>query len=325
MRPAAAGRPECVMARNRSTEEIYQRPLRRLLLGILVFGLILLVLLWRIDNPRAERIRAGLVDRVVPSFEWALAPVTWAGRLAQDFEGYARVYEQNQELRRELQRMKAWREAAIQLEQENARLLDLNKVRLSPELTYVTGVVLTDSGSPFRRSVLLNVGRGDGIQDGWAAMDGLGVVGRIAGVGDGTSRVLLLTDGNSRIPVTIQPSGKRAIVAGDTTAAPILDFVEAQEDVQPGDRVVTSGDGSAFPPDLLVGQVARDRTGQLRVILAADTGRLEYLRVLRTRVSPSIDTTGDLIVGPSGPPEGPPMPGEGSESAAAASTGTEDG
>ncbi|MEL6587444.1 MAG: rod shape-determining protein MreC [Pseudomonadota bacterium] len=258
--------------------------------------------------PRAERLRAGLVDRVVPSFDWALAPVTWAGRLIEDFEGYARVYEQNQDLRRELQQMKAWREAAIQLEQENARLLDLNKVQLSPDLTYVTGVVLTDSGSPFRRSVLLNIGADDGIQDGWAAMDGLGLVGRISGVGNRTARVILLTDGNSRIPVTIQPSGKQAILAGDTTSAPALDFVENPEDVRAGDRIVTSGDGGVFPPDLLVGQVVRDRTGRLRVRLAADTGRLEFLRVLRSREAASITTTGALITPVPGDVQGPPLP-----------------
>ncbi|UWQ18911.1 rod shape-determining protein MreC [Jannaschia sp. M317] len=296
------------MARNPSSEEIYQRPLRRLVIVILCVLLFALALLWRIDNPRAERIRAGLVDRVVPSFEWALAPVTWAGRLIEDFEGYARVYEQNQELRRELQQMKSWREAAIQLEQENARLLDLNKVRLSPDLTYVTGVVLTDSGSPFRRSVLLNIGAQDGIQDGWAAMDGLGLVGRIAGVGQRTARVILLTDGNSRIPVTIQPSGKRAILAGDTTATPALEFVENPEDVRPGDRIVTSGDGTVFPPDLLVGQVVRSSDGLLRVRLSADTARLEFLRVLRTRAAPTIDTTGGLITPPAGPVQGPPPP-----------------
>ncbi|GIT90780.1 cell shape-determining protein MreC [Jannaschia pagri] len=298
------------MARNQSTDEIYQRPLRRLVLVILCVFLIGLALLWRIDNPRAERIRAALVDRVVPSFEWALAPVTWAGRLIEDFEGYARVYEQNQDLRRELQQMTAWREAAIQLEQENARLRDLNKVRLSPDLTYISGVVLTDSGSPFRRSVLLNIGSDDGIQDGWAAMDGLGLVGRIAGVGARTSRVILLTDGNSRIPVTIQPSGKRAILAGDTTATPALEFVENPEDVRAGDRIVTSGDGGVFPADLLVGQVVRSVNGQLRVRLAAETGRLEYLRVLRTREAARIDDTGALIAPPAGPVQGPPAPGD---------------
>lgn len=301
------------MARTRTTEEVYQRPLRRLLIAILCVLLFALVLLWRIDNPRAERIRASLVDRVVPSFEWALAPVTWAGRLIEDFEGYARVYEQNQDLRRELQQMKAWREAAIQLEQENARLLDLNKVQLSPDLTYVTGVVLTDSGSPFRRSVLLNIGASDGIQDGWAAMDGLGLVGRISGVGERTARVILLTDGNSRIPVTIQPSGKRAILAGDTTAAPALDFVENPEDVRAGDRIVTSGDGGVFPPDLLVGQVVRDTNGRLRVRLAADTGRLEFLRVLRSREETRIRSTGELITPEPGEVQGPNLPDTTSE------------
>ncbi|SDY64329.1 rod shape-determining protein MreC [Jannaschia faecimaris] len=296
------------MARTRPGEDIYSRPLRRLFITLICVVLVALVLLWRIDNPRAERIRAALVDRVVPNVEWALIPVTWAGRLVEDFEGYARVYDQNQELRRELQQMKAWREAAIQLEQENARLLDLNKVRLSPELTYVTGVVLTDSGSPFRRSVLLNIGADDGIQDGWAAMDGLGLVGRISGVGVRTSRVLLLTDGNSRVPVTIEPSGKRAILAGDTTAAPALDFVENPEDVRAGDRIVTSGDGGVFPPDLTVGQVVRGADGRLRVRLSADTNRLEFLRVLRTREAQTIGTTGDLLPPLPGPEQGPPAP-----------------
>ena len=295
------------MARH-SADDVYHKPVRRLVVAVLCAVLLALVLLWRIDNPRAERIRASLIDRIVPSFEWALAPVTWAGRLVEDFEGYARVYEQNQELRRELQQMKAWREAAIQLRQENARLLDLNQVRLSPELTYVTGVVLTDSGSPFRRSVLLNIGSNDGIRDGWAAMDGLGLVGRIAGVGASTARVILLTDGNSRIPVTIQPSGKRAILAGDTSSAPALDFVENPEDVRAGDRIVTSGDGTVFPPDLLVGQVVRDREGRLRVRLAADTSRLEYLRVLRTRGEGEVVSHGDLLVPNAGPMQGPPAP-----------------
>ena len=296
------------MSRSRSGEDLYHRPVRRLLVALACAVLVALVLLWRIDNPRAERLRAAVVDRVVPNFEWAFAPVTRAGRLIEDFRGYARVYDQNQELRRELQQMKAWREAAIQLEQENARLLDLNAVRLSPELTYVTGVVLTDSGSPFRRSVLLNIGAEDGIRDGWAAMDGLGLVGRIAGVGARTSRVLLLTDGNSRIPVTIRPSGRRAILAGDTTAAPALDFVENPDDVRAGDRIVTSGDGGVFPPDLAVGQVVRGADGRLRVRLAADTSRLEFLRVLRSRERPAIESTGTLLPPAAPPAQGPPPP-----------------
>ena len=198
------------MAQDRQDD--YAGPLRRLLLIVLVVALVGLVLFWRIDSPRVERFRAQIVDAVVPRMDWAMAPVTGAIGILRDFQSYQRIYEQNQELRRELRQMTSWREAALQLEQENARLRDLNNVQLDPRLTYITGVVLADSGSPFRQTVLINVGGRDGIVDGWATMDGIGLVGRISGVGANTSRVILLTDTTSRIPAVIQPSGQAALV-----------------------------------------------------------------------------------------------------------------
>ena len=255
-------------------------------------------LLWRIDSPRVERLRIAMIDRFVPSMDWAMAPVTGLINIARDFQSYTRIYEQNQDLRRELQQMKAWREAALQLEQENARLLDLNKVRIDAKLTHVTGVVTADSGSPFRQSVLLNVGARDGIMDGWATMDGIGLVGRISGVGQNTSRVILLTDTNSRIPVTVQPSGQRAILVGDNEAAPTLELIENRDLVRPGDRVVTSGDGKVFPAGLLVGQVAQSPDRRLRARLAADYERLKFLRVLRSHDGELIEDQGTLLAGP---------------------------
>jgi rod shape-determining protein MreC len=294
------------MARD-SYDSAYARPVRRLLVTVVVLCLVALVLLWRIDNPRVERLRAAIVDTVVPNMEWAMAPITGVARIFEDFQSYARLFEQNQELRRELQQMRAWREAALQLEQENARLLDLNRVQLNPELTFVTGLVLADAGSPFRRSVLLNVGARDGILDGWATMDGLGVVGRVSGVGERTSRVLLLTDSNSRIPVTIQPSGQQALLMGDNSQNPLLDFIDAPEDISPGDRIITSGDGGLFPPGLLVGQVVGTTDGRLRARLAADLVRLQFLRVMRSHPGTTLDDPGSLI-GPPWPlePEGAP-------------------
>ena len=293
------------MARMRTTgPEEYSRPLRRVLVGLLVLFLLAFFLLWRIDSPRVERFRAALVDRVVPSFDWALIPVTKASGMIDDFQSYARLYEQNQQLRDELQQMKAWKEAALQLEQKNARLLDLSQVRLDPKLTHVTGVVLADSGSPFRQSVLLNVGERDGIRDGWATMDGIGLVGRFSGVGQRTSRVILLTDANSRLPVMVQPSGQKAILSGDNSLLPPLDFLENADEVRPGDRVVTSGDGAVFPAGLLVGQVAMGTDKRLRVVLSADYQRLEFLRVLRSHDIEPITDAGALVA----PPPVPALP-----------------
>ena len=282
------------MAKRDQTED-FVSPVRRLLIGVLVLFLLGTFLIWRIDNPRVERFRMNVIDAVVPNFDWAMAPVTGIINLLSDFQSYQRLAQQNSDLRRELQDMKSWREAAIQLDQENARLRDLINVQLDPQLTRITGVVMADSGSPFRQSVLLNVGSRDGILDGWPAMDGIGLVGRISGVGQETSRVILVTDTSSHIPVTIQPSGQRAILTGDNTINPVLDFIEDPDQVKPGDRVVSSGDGGVFPADLLVGQLARGTDGRLRARLSADLERLEFLRVLRSQPAARIQEAGSLL------------------------------
>lgn len=300
------------MARNRNSDIDYNGPVRRVLIAVALLMLTLVFLIWRIDSPRVERFRSSFIDRVVPSFDWAMAPVTRVAAMIDGFESYARIYEQNQELRRELQQMKAWKEAAVQLEQQNAKLLAQNQLRLDPKLTSVSAVVMADSGSPFRQSVILNVGARDGILDGWAAMDGLGLVGRIAGVGQNTSRLLLLTDASSRIPVTIQPSGQKAMLVGDNSAAPPLEFVEAPEQIRPDDRVVSSGDGGVFPAGILVGSVVQTPDKRFRVRLAADYDRLDFVRVLRSHAAEPINGAGALITPPIAPvPEGsfgPPMP-----------------
>ena len=303
------------MAKDRVQED-YAGPIRRLLTGTIVLCLVAVFLVWRIDSPRVERFRAMVIDTVVPSFDWAMAPVTGLANLVADFRSYQRIVEQNRDLRREVQQMRAWREAALQLEQENARLLDLNNVRLDPALTYITGVVLADSGSPFRQSVLLNVGERDGVLDGWATMDGIGLVGRISGLGQSTSRVILLTDSTSRIPVMIQPSGQRAILTGDNTIYPLVDFIEDRDVVRPGDRVVTTGDGGVFPADLLVGQVVVGTDRRERVRLAADYERLEFLRVLRATPAERIDDPGSLVV-PDRPLPGPVAEGQPEDAEAA--------
>ena len=287
------------MARDQNTSDQYSTALARLVLAAMVVMLLAIFLFWRIDNPRIEKMRMAIIDVVAPNFAWVAIPVTGTVNLVRSAQSYNSIYRQNQELRREIQQMKAWKEAALSFEQENARLLNLNKVKLDPKFTHITGVVLADSGSPFRQTVLLNVGARDGIIDGWAAMDGIGLVGRISGVGDRTARVIMLSDNSSRIPVTIEPTGQYALMVGDNSSRPPIDFVENLEAVRPGDRVVSSGDGGVFPAGLLIGQVVQSSSGRLRVRLAADIQRLEFLRIIRHEPREKILTTGSLVGVPS--------------------------
>ena len=267
----------------------------RLLMGLLVTLLVGLFLFWRIDSPRVEQVRMNVIDRVIPNFSWLGLPLTKAFDLLLAAKSYEQIFQQNQNLRRELQQMKAWKEAALQREQENAKLLDLNQVKLDPRFTKITGVVLADSGGPFRKTVLINIGKRDGIIDGWAAMDGLGLVGRISGVANNTSRVVLLGDTSSRVAVTINSGGQRALLVGDNTNQPTIEFLKNPASVRAGDRVMTSGDGGVFPPGVLVGQVIYSTSGRLRVLLAADIQRLEFLRIIRHQAREKVTSTGGLV------------------------------
>lgn len=277
-------------------ESALTRSVNRVLLGVAVAVSLVLVVLWRADNPRLERLRMSLIDTLVPGMEWIGQPITVVAEMARDLGNFVDVYTQNRDLRREIQRLRAWREAARRLEEENAQLRALNNVRLAPRTTFVTGDIIADSGGPFLQSALVNVGMRDGVLDGSAAVDGTGLVGRVVGVGDRAARLLLLTDFSSRVPVLIQPSGRRAVLGGDGTVAPKLEFIDGTDRVKPGDLIETSGDGGVFPPGLPVGRVVLTGNGTWRGALASDYARLEFVRLLRYRPDTSIEQPGGLIL-----------------------------
>ena len=264
---------------------------------LLILGSVILaitVVLWRIDNQRVERLRMDIIDATVPNFSFLLNPITNFGKVVTDFRAYNRVYKQNQELKNELQKMQGWREAALQLEQANAKLRALNKLKLNPSLVFLTGEVLADVGGPFNQSALINVGALDGIKEGAAVLDGLGLVGRIATLGKETSRIIFLTDSNFSIPVTILPIRAKAIMRGNNSLFPELSFFDSEAKIQPGYRVVTSGSDGYFVPDLLIGSVIESESNFL-INLAADFANIEFLRVLRTSKNKTVDDGVDLL------------------------------
>lgn len=276
------------------------RTLRRILLGGCTVAALALFGLWRSDSPRVESIRMAIADRAAPLIALTAAPFAKAVSLIEDWERVSTLHQQNRDLRREIERLRAWREAAQHLERENAQLRALNNVQLSPRLAFTTAEIFADPRSPFGRSVMASVGRRDGVEDGSAAVDGQGLVGRVVGVGERVSRILLLTDFSSRVPVKILPSGQRGVLTGDGSAAPALAFVAEPGAVPLGARVVTSGDDGVFPPDLPVGVVAVQGDRSARVQPAADYQRLEFVRILRWQRETPQDLAPDLV--------GPPMP-----------------
>jgi len=250
----------------------------------LVFMLTLaaaLLLLGRAETYVFDRARQVVTDLAAPLLEVASRPVAATRRIIERTDEYAYVFDENERLRAENARLLAWKEEALKLQGKVARYEALLNVQVDPSIEYVSGRVVSDSGGPFVETVLVNVGTEQGARSGQAVIDTDGLVGRLVSTGPKASRVLLLTDLNSRVPVVIEPAHYKAVLAGDNTDWPKLEYLAAQSAISPGDRVVTSGDGGLIPPGLPVGLVIQTSSGDLRVQTFSDRGRLDFVRVLQ--------------------------------------------
>lgn len=191
-------------------------------------------------------------------------------------------------LREENARLREWHDAALTLKAENGRLSDLLKLKIPEPSGFRAARVISDAGNTFARSVLVLAGEGDGIIKGQAVLSGDGLVGRVIESGTKASRILLLTDINSRVPVIIEGSDTRAILAGQNHPYPTLDHLPPDHKVQSGQRIVTSGHGGLFMPGLPVGQTYVDEQGRVYARLFADLDRLTYVRILDKIVDQAI-------------------------------------
>jgi rod shape-determining protein MreC len=208
------------------------------------------------------------------------SPAHWARQLAEFTGGYFFAVDENRRLKAQVAELKAWRDAAIALEDTNRRYKALLGLKTDPPIPMVSGRVVTDSRGPFANTRLANVGDEAGIKIGNPVMSDRGLVGRVVGVSHGVSRVLLLTDVASRTPVLVDRTDARAILLGDGGSNPRLAYLRGQDPVREGDRILTSGDGGVFPRGLPVGVAAKGLDGQWRVRLSADSSSIDFIRIL---------------------------------------------
>jgi len=246
----------------------------------LVVGAFALMLLAKADVAMMERFRAQVTDSVAPILDVMSRPVTTANEVIAQVHALTTIRTENESLRQDKQRLLHWQYVARKLEAENKALrAQLNYVP-GPQASYVSARVIADTGGAFAHSLLLNVGHQPGVNKGHAVVTGDGLVGRVAGVGDRATRVLLISDLNSRIPVLIEATRTRAILAGNNSNRPRLIHLPPGATVSPGDRIVTSGHGGAFPVGLPVGLVDAVNESGTSVQPFVPRDRLEYVRIL---------------------------------------------
>ena len=253
--------------------------LARLALPVLVLAGVAVLLLGRADASLAERARMAVADALTPAFAAVELPLATGHAVMEELRGLRSLRADNARLRAENEQLLQWQAAAVRLDAENAMLKETLHWVPDPAASYVTARVVADAGGVYARAVLLPIGRSQGVTKGQVALDGQGLVGRVTELGARSARVLLVTDLNSRIPVTLEGSRGHAILLGTTGPRPRL--AHWAEDAPPveGERVVTSAEANAFPAGLPLGTV-RYTGGTPEVELAARLGPLDAVRLV---------------------------------------------
>ncbi|WP_262696156.1 rod shape-determining protein MreC [Kordiimonas aquimaris] len=258
-----------------------------------LYMIVALVLLFlEMLGPGVPRtIRGYANDLVAPLLIVLDEPIRVAQSGMERLAGVSDIYVENASLRDENDRLRQWREAAQRLLLENERLRDILKVPQREIPPLATARVIGVGGGAFERNVIINAGSGDQVLANLPVVDEEGLVGRTIEVGRMTSRVLLITDFNSRVPVRLERIDEVAVAEGLNEPLLRLRFLAAGVNVRVGDRVVTSGHGGLFPPDLPVAQVASVDNEMILLSPLSSLGSLDFVRVMDYRpLPPELET-----------------------------------
>lgn len=248
----------------------------------LAVAAILLFILPRSD-PRVERLRQFSYDIISPVIQLASYPFQAARRSSTQVSNIFvlqaendRLVEENDALRAQINELT---QARVLMEQYRA-LLELPK---EPDLNFVYARIVADLSSPFARTVVANVGRDGGVSQGDSVMGRNGLVGRVISVGDSSSRILLLTDFNSHVPVLAVSSDVQAILSGRNEDRPQMNFVSEYARLKNGDLVVTSGSGGQMPIGLPVGTISMNEDGKSQIELLDQPTGLTYVHIVKAQ------------------------------------------
>ena len=174
---------------------------------VLLVGAALAIMILSRAEPRlVESLRGAVSDSTAPILEFFSHPTASFATLIEDFDAVMDVHEINTQLEKRNAVLLKWQATAERMVHENEELRRLLKVVPDPKAQFITARVISDSGGPFVRTVLINAGESDKVRKGQAVIASEGLIGRIVSAGQHSARILLLTDLNSRVPVVVESS-----------------------------------------------------------------------------------------------------------------------
>ncbi len=252
-----------------------------IVVGVCIFAALMLL------GDRREEVEAGTYgdrsafDSAAKPVNGALAaPVHVVGAGTSWLDDYLFAASENRTLKKQVAELRQYRDAYFVLKDVNERYEKLLNLRTEPPVEAVTARSVSVTRGPFNNNRLIDAGASRKITFGNPVITDQGLVGRIVGVSPNVSRVLMVTDVTSHVPIMVMRTDARAMMKGDGGCCPKLEFIRGKNVIKKGDQILTSGDGGIFPRGLPVGEADQGVDGVWRVRLYADRAPIDFVKVL---------------------------------------------
>ena len=251
---------------------------QRFSLFILIIFSTLLIFLETIDTKPLNKIRSFIKDVVYRTAVVANYPTKIFSGSYNLVEDHLNLYQNYNNLKKENEDLKNKYSKSEFLELENSQLRKLINEQAQSESNLVSARVMLEEQSPYLNSFVINIGGNKEIKNGMAVLDGKNFIGRIVDVNFFSSRVLLVTDLNSKIPVISEPSGNHAILSGHGDSNPTLQYLSENHKIQEKDKIYTSGKEGIFAPGIPIGE-AKIQKDIIQVQLYSELNEITFVNI----------------------------------------------
>jgi len=249
----------------------------------LLFLSILVIILSNYNFKVIQLIKIGINEFTYRASFLISTPENKIQKINSQIKDHLKVYDNYKNLELELEKLKQKKLTNNFLKMENEKLRDL--INESINSNEILARVLIDKESPFLRSIILNKGTKDKLKIGMAVVDEVHLVGKVIEVNFTNSRVLLLSDLNSKIPVVLEPISMQAVVSGTGGVNGKIQYTkeEYSDDINNQEIIAyTSGLGGLFKPGLPVGKISRVNPHE--IVFFSDFKQLEYVKIISLNI-----------------------------------------
>jgi len=239
---------------------------------------ILLIFLDTIESKPLNNARSVIKDIIYRSASLTSYPTKSFSNFYSSIEKHITLHKKYKILLEENKKLKNNFSDKEFLELENTQLRKLIDEQAQSSLNLLSARVLLDKQSPYLNSLIVNTGSNQKVKNGLAVLDGKNFVGRIVDVNYFSSRVLLITDLNSKIPVVVEPSGTQAILSGRGINELTLQYLPENHKIKEGDKIYTSGKEGFFSSGIPIGEVVINED-DFNVLLFSDLSQITFLNI----------------------------------------------